>query len=419
MVATGLSPPSRWCLSIMGFVVSAATSAQPDVGPALAELHAALGIAERGRPDFLAVHASLAWDVDSLRAGALDALAGGHLHGGTSCRGVMGNGGARLSDRAGVGAFAIWDADGDFGSGSAELGADPRAAAAAATRDALAAAGRVGEAPELIWLTAAPGSEELVLSGIIDVVGAHPRIMGGSAADDDVSGNWRQFDATGVRSDGVVVSVLFTSRPVSLSYQNGYAPAGPSAEVTRVEGRRILTLDHRPAADVYAEWIAACGADPLPEVGAQAVSILAESTFQPLGRVAGALNGVEQFALVHPAERHADGSLVVFADVSQGERVWLMKGSPESLVARAGRVAAQAAHHRLNRDAPVAGALVIFCGGCMLAITDQMDRVAAEVDRALEGRPFLGIFTFGEQGVLASGGVEHANLMISCAAFEG
>ena len=402
----------------MGFAVSAATSAHPDVRVALTELYADLGVAARGRPDFLAVHASLAWDVEELRGAALETLAGLHLHGGTSCRGVMGNGGARLQDRRGIGAFAIWDREGDFGSGSAELGSDPRAAAATATREALAAAGRIGEAPELIWLTAAPGCEELVLQGIIDVVGAHPRIMGGSSADDEVAGAWRQFDASAVRSDGVVVSVLFTSRPVSLSYQNGYAPAGPSAVVTGVEGRRILTLDDRPAAEVYAQWFAAGGGEPLPATGEGAVSILAESTFRPLGRAAGTLNGVAQYALVHPAERHPDGSMSLFSDVEPGERLWLMAGSAESLVARAGRVAAQAAHNRLNRDGPVAGALVIFCGGCMLAITEEMDRVAAEVDRALDGRPFLGIFTFGEQGVLASGSVEHANLMISCAAFE-
>lgn len=383
------------------------------------ELHDALGIAGRGRPDFIALHASIAWDAAAVQAQAVRTLAGRHLHGGTSCLGVMGNGGARILDGRGMGAFAIWDDEGDYGVASGELGADPRAAAAAVTRAALADAGREGEAPELIWLTCAPGREELVLQGIMDVVGAHPRIMGGSAADDEVAGKWRQFDSRALLCEGIVVSVLFTSTPVSLSYQNGYAPAGPSALVTDVAGRQIRSLDGRPAADVYAEWVLAHRGDPLPEAIEGPASILADSTFFPLGRSAGLLNGVEQFALVHPAERHADGSMIVFADVRPGERVWLMQGSAESLVARAGRVAAQAAYNRLNREAPVAGALVIFCGGCMLAITDQMDRVAAEVGRALEGRPFLGIFTFGEQGVLANGSVEHANLMISCAAFEG
>ena len=403
----------------MGFAISAAMTANTDIVRAMAELRSALGIAERGPPHFLALHGSLAWETEGLRRAALDQLAGLHLHGGTSCRGVMGNDGARITDRVGLGAFAIWDDDGDFGSGSAELGADPRAAAATATRAALAAAGREGEAPELLWLTAAPGCEEQLLQGIMDVVGAGARIMGGSAADDDVSGQWRQFDAEAVRTSGVVVSVLFTSSPVSLSYQNGYALAGPSAKVTAVHGRRLQSLDGRPAADVYAEWTAGRLAGPLPDAADGSVSILAESTLWPLGRLAGTLNGVDQFALVHPAERHPDGSMSVCADVQQGERVWLMSGSADSLVARAGRVARRAAHNRLNRDRPVAGALVIFCGGCMLAISDQMDRVAAEVEKALGGVPFLGIFTFGEQGVIANGNVEHANLMISCAVFEG
>jgi hypothetical protein len=410
---------SDWLARKMGFAVSAATTASTDIGLAVAELGAALGIAERGRPDFLAVHSSLAWDVIGLRDSAKRVLAGRHLHGGTSCWGVMGNGGARIADRAGLGAFAIWDAEGDFGVGSAPLAGNPRAGAAAATRAALAMAGRIGEAPELIWLTVAPGSEEQVLAGIVDVIGPGPRIMGGSSADDDASGRWRQYDLESVHGDGVVVSVLFTSRPISLSYQNGYAPVGPSAVATAVDGRLLKSLDGWPAADVYAEWVQSSLGETLPSAASGSVSILARSTLMPLGRRVGDINGVDSFALAHPAERHAEGSLTLFADIAVGEQLWLMSGSAATLVARAGRVAAQAAGNRLDRDAPVAGALVIFCGGCMLAISDRMDSVASEVETALGGKPFLGIFTFGEQGLFSNGRVEHANLMISCALFEG
>jgi len=46
----------------------------------------------------------------------------------------------------------------------------------------------------------------------------------------------------------------------------------------------------------------------------------------------------------------------------------------------------------------IAGGLVIYCAGCMLTVQDQMDNVVGHLNDALEGRPFLGSFTFGEQG---------------------
>ena len=52
----------------------------------------------------------------------------------------------------------------------------------------------------------------------------------------------------------------------------------------------------------------------------------------------------------------------------------------------------------------VAGALVVYCGGCMLAVQGRMDEVVNGINAALAGRPFLGTFTFGEQGCFPAGG---------------
>ncbi|NNJ67935.1 MAG: hypothetical protein HKP54_07825, partial [Boseongicola sp.] len=65
----------------------------------------------------------------------------------------------------------------------------------------------------------------------------------------------------------------------------------------------------------------------------------------------------------------------------------------------------------------IAGALMIYCGGCMLAVQEQLDDVAAGVREALPGVPFLGVFTFGEQGVVLDGRNRHGNLMISAIVF--
>ena len=53
----------------------------------------------------------------------------------------------------------------------------------------------------------------------------------------------------------------------------------------------------------------------------------------------------------------------------------------------------------------------------MLAVRDRLEDVTDGIREALPGVPFLGIFTFGEQGVVLDGRNRHGNLMISAILF--
>lgn len=333
------------------------------------------------------------------------------IHGGTSCLGVMTGDGAKIEHGCGAGLAAFEDQDGDFGTGIADIGDDPFAAAAKATRAALSQADREGEAPELIWLTAAPGAEEAVLSGVESIVGKDCRIVGGSAADNSISGDWFVFDGAEQHGNGVVVSVMFPSGSCASAYQSGYAPTKTSGIATKTDGRRVYEIDGVPARQVYADWTngAVC-----PSTPAEPEAILAASTFSPMGRPRAEVADVPFFLLAHPATAYPDDSLEFFADIKEGEELHLMSGGVESLTSRAGRVAAQAAE---QAEGAVAGALVIYCGGCMLAVQEHMDDVASGIDKALRGAPFLGVFTFGEQGPVLNRDNRHGNLMISCVTF--
>ncbi|MBY0251519.1 MAG: FIST C-terminal domain-containing protein [Methylobacterium organophilum] len=79
---------------------------------------------------------------------------------------------------------------------------------------------------------------------------------------------------------------------------------------------------------------------------------------------------------------------------------------------RAGRVARGAAARLDPEQRAVAGAFVIYCGGCRLAVGERINDKPQEIAEHLSGQPFLGCFTFGEQGRLLGRDV-HSNLMIS------
>ena len=53
----------------------------------------------------------------------------------------------------------------------------------------------------------------------------------------------------------------------------------------------------------------------------------------------------------------------------------------------------------------------------MLAVQDRLTDVTDGVAEALPNIPYLGIFTFGEQGVVLDGRNRHGNLMISAVVF--
>lgn len=389
-------------------IASSATNSS-DTKTAIAE---ALSPLAGKAPNFVVVHMAAGHDAAVVQS-AIHEKWGPDvaIHGGTSCLGVMTGSSANISDGDGLGIATFEDPDGDYGVGLAEIGPDARASASQASRAALEDAGRVGEAPEVIWLTAAPGCEEAIIAGIEDVVGRQSCIVGGSAADNTISGDWFVFDKTLKVANGLVVSMLFPSTSSASTYQSGYAPTPHTGVATRTEGRRVYEIDGRPARQVYSEWTGGTVVQNRPE---EPQAILAESTFSPLGRKGEAVADVPFYLLAHPSAVNPDDSLDFFADIDQGEELRLMSGGVESLTTRAGRVAAMATE---QIDTPPAGALVIYCGGCMLAVQDNMDKVAAGVDKALGGAPFLGVFTFGEQGPIVNGNNRHGNLMISCVTF--
>ncbi|WP_439814168.1 FIST signal transduction protein [Zavarzinia sp. CC-PAN008] len=361
---------------------------------------------------------------DAVLHGALrDRFPGARILGGTSCGGVMNQ--ERVWPADSIGLLLLEDVEGDYGVASGALGDDPAGAAEVLLHRALEDAGCPGQLPELIWIYQVPGREEAVVEGLRRVVGAGCPIVGGSSADDDVAGLWRQLGTDGPLVDGLVVAALFPSGGVACAFQGGYEPSGPNGIVTRVafdpaghqgvvtkaRGRHILEIDGQPAAEVYSRWLGDSLSDHLG-----GGSILAQTTMTPLAIHAGASDGVEHFLLVHPDAIVAGRALSTFATIEEGERIFCMRGDRRRLIERAGRVAREAAERLGGGASELAGGLIVYCGGCRLAVGDAIADVPAEVAGAFAGAPFLGCFTFGEQGRLRDENV-HGNLMISAIAF--
>jgi len=366
-----------------------------------------------GDPKLIICSASANYPADQLRNRLLKLIPQDcNIAGSSSCLGAMNERGFHSTDAYGLSLIAFANDQGDFGVGLTALEETPEAAASAAIVQAINDAERPGELPDLIWLSAAPGCEEKVLEGIASVVGSNVPVVGGSSGDNTITGEWWQFSREHHEQNGVLAIAFYPECNIALSFHSGYAPTEHSGIVTKSEGRTIHTIDHEPAASVYNRWT-----DGLIEPFLAGGNILGTSTFYPIGVEAGRIEHIPYYALKHPEQVLADGSITLFSNVETGQQITLMEGSPDSLTRRAGTVASGLMTRNAWRTDQLAGALVVYCAGCMLGVPDRMDEVNLGIHEAIGGAPFQAMFTFGEQGCFVDGVNRHANLMIAVVLF--
>ncbi len=268
------------------------------------------------------------------------------------------------------------------------------------------------EKPQMVWCYQAPGHEEEILAGLTDVLGHGVPIYGGSSADNNIQGEWLQLSQQQVGANLLVVAVLLPSVHVAGHFGSGYRLTGHSAQVTDACNREVLTLDNQPAAEVYRQWLGSAPFSPFIRT-----NVLSPSSFHPIARVFSGINETAVTLLSHPAYVEPDQRMGLFSTINVGEQVYLMAGTPSELAEKAGEVVANAAGKVLASGQIPSGAVVVFCGGCMLAIPEKMPEVLQGIRRQLPELPFVVTFTFGEQGFFPDGLSRHGNLMVSAIVF--
>lgn len=358
-------------------------------------------------PSLLLLYFTQAHDGAILRAALKRQFPTTRLLGCSSCGGVMTEMGHHAREGFGLAVAALYDEKGAYGvAGACGDDVDVRQL----LRRAMSDCGRPGELPQLILLHASPGQEEGLLAGIEAELGASVPVVGGSAADNRVNGEWQLCWDETVTRRGIVLAVLYPDCQLAFQFHSGYVPAAFSGEITACDGREVLTIDHQPAAGVYARW---CGREQPWPVGA----ILRETTLTPLARQVGMLDGIPYYKLSHPEAVTERGGLRLFTDVVQGERLLLMYSSQEGLLQRSLNAIRIDLAYGVDAELQPLGALIIFCAGCRLALGDKLYQFVEQSQARLGKIPFITPFTFGEQGRLPHGELAHGNLMVSSVIF--
>ena len=295
----------------------------------------------------------------------------------------------------------------------------PAAAAKLALGRAMADAGHSPQdevKPSMILLSSTIGHEEEVLQAFEEVCGRPVPVIGGSCAGSkervnrEFITNWSLVTNDRVLTNGLVVAALYSAPPFGWAYRGGFDRTGKAGVITDCDRRLIRQINGRPAVEVYDEWLGG----RLKEARDQKKFMVAFTALYPLCRTLtrGEVSH-NQFVHVWPTENTANPNcLITAANVHKNEVLYFSEGTWNILLNRLGILVEQA--RQSQADADPAAALFIGCGSVLDNIPlDHRDQMASLVDRSLGDVPWLGVFTWGEQGNVPALGNLQGNLTTS------
>ena len=367
-------------------------------------------------PDFAVLFSTASYDSDMVLSEVRRLLPDVRIYGGTSCLAVQTKDGFHAGENGSLALLAVASKNISFGVGGVNIDDFPsaREAGKSAIQAAIDATGKKGT-PKLVLITGSVGREEELLAGIEDVIGKDVPVLGGSAGDNTITGDWKQFANENVYSNGISLTAIYTDLKIGWAYEAGYLRSENRGTITRADGRIIYEIDNRPAAEVYNEWTGGIVVAEELETGG---SILSASSYYPLAKII--KNEEKEYTLsIHPLSFNAtDHSLEVFANIEEGDEVMLMHGDWELLLNRALTTPLKALESESLSKEDVSFGIYTYCGGTMLAIPEEeRPKIPVLVKTAIGDAPFIGTFTFGEQGHIRGVGNLHGNLVNSMIVF--
>jgi len=249
---------------------------------------------------------------------------------------------------------------------------DPEAAACAAVGDAR---NGVTAAPRLcIALPEGLGTDTAgFLRGLKGALGPDVPVCGGMSGDQLRFERTYQFFGSEVLSDAIPVLLFSGQLQLSYAVATGWNPIGARHRVTESRGNLVVSIDDKPASDLYTHYFEE------------------HSVHYPLAVY---LDGEEDFYLSTPAGFDG-GTIICQNTVPEGAYVQLAEASRDNIIAGASTSVGQALA-QFPGDAPTAG-LLFSCAGRRASLGTRTGEEYLQLN-AVAGNTLrlCGFYTYGE-----------------------
>ncbi len=310
----------------------------------------------------------------------------------TSNGGIIVPDGYITSENGFAGMLTLADKSLTVGVACKEGGRDPRAIGRKVAIEAVENAGST-RAPAYFYMVASPKEEEAYLMGIQDVIGRVP-MFGGSAADDDVNGNWKIICNDKVLDDGVAVAFFYTDNEIVTSFTGAYKETKNMGLITEVKNHRTLvSIDGISALKKYAQW---SNVKPSTLTGE---NLLRASVTKPLG-IKDPLGNLT--VIRHPMFGNDNGTRTVEDDtitlgnnVVENTAIIQLEATLDDLIDGVGATVKDVKKQLYTTPAAY---ILIHDGARRMEIGDRIEEVYKQIVKETKDVPFIVPFTFGEYG---------------------
>lgn len=181
-----------------------------------------------------------------------------------------------------------------------------------------------------------------LMEAMFNTLGLHGNFIGGGAGSLVTPGEPCVITPQGVLRDVAVLALLDVASQVAVAH--GWQPLAGPFEVTASDHNVILELDWEPALPVYLQAIASHSeVNALVSADSPADHFAAQAASHPFGLA----RLQSEFVVRDPIAVRGDGGLMCVGDVPRGALVYVMQGSPDSLLA---------AVHGVRQRVPAEGA---------------------------------------------------------------
>ena len=273
-----------------------------------------------------------------------------------------------------------------------EAGKNPRSIGRKVAVDAVRNA-KTTRAPAYFYMVTSPKEEEEYLLGIQDVIGRVP-MFGGSAADDEITEEWKIICNDKIISDGVAVAFFYTDNEIVTSFSGKYNETNNVGIITKVEEERTLAeINGSSALRIYAQWISTSPSQLKGE------GLLEAAITKPLGvkAVQGNLTLIKQPMFVEDmgTKTVMDDKITLGNKVMEKTAIIQLETTVDEMI-EANKVMLKELKTKLYT---AAGAYILInSAGRKKVLKERLDEVYQKILEETGGVPFIMPFTYGQFG---------------------
>jgi len=267
--------------------------------------------------------------------------------------------------------------------------------------------------PKIVYLTGSFGNEEGLLVGMQEILGKEIPIVGGSAFDNDATGQWKEFYNNQVFANGVVITAFFTDLRVGWAYEAGYDKTEYKGIITKAKGRTLYEIDNRPALEVYDEWTNGIVKEIRGDSKEDTLINIEQTALNPIAKIMGGKHGEVHYLTMHPyLWNFKDQSIGLGVEVKPGEEITLVHGTWEINLNHCRTTPNKALSSQNIKPGEGYFAIYSYCVGKYLSIPEEeREKIPVIANQTLGNIPMIGGNTGGEQGLLEGVGNEHGGLV--------